>query len=63
MELKRNETAGNKEKNAAKERVTFAWVHGEDGPVMLHFFYALNPPPPGPLEDADIEDEDDYYGQ
>jgi len=31
------------------------------GPVLLHFFSAACPPPPGPLEDADVEDEEDYY--
>ena len=30
-------------------------------PVLLHFFYAKNPPPPGPLAEADIEDEEDLY--
>ena len=29
--------------------------------VMVHFFYAVNPPPPGPLEDADMEDDEDPY--
>ena len=31
------------------------------GPVLLHFFSAACPPPPGPLEDADVEDEEDFY--
>ena len=37
-------------------------LHGDDGPVLLHFYFAAMPPPPGPLEEADIEDEEDYYG-
>ena len=37
-------------------------LHGKV-PVILHFYYAAMPPPPGPLEDADIEDEEDYYGE
>lgn len=37
-------------------------LHGK-APVLLHFYYASMPPPPGPLEDADMEDEDDYYGE
>ena len=39
-------------------------VHGTGatpGPFLVHVYYAAKPPPPGPLEDADIEDEDDYY--
>lgn len=31
------------------------------GKVLLHLFSAVNPPPPGPLENADMEDEDDLY--
>lgn len=38
-------------------------LHGDDGPTLLHFYFAAMPPPPGPLEEADIEDEDDYYGE
>lgn len=29
--------------------------------VLLHLFCAKAPPPPGPLEEADIEDDEDYY--
>jgi len=31
------------------------------GSVLLHFFCAANPPPPGPLENADMEDDEDFY--
>lgn len=31
------------------------------GPVLLYAAYATDGPPPGPLEDADIEDEEDLY--
>mmetsp|Transcript_11982 Transcript_11982/g.13746 ORF Transcript_11982/g.13746 Transcript_11982/m.13746 type:complete len:116 (-) Transcript_11982:32-379(-) len=32
-------------------------------PVLVHLYplYAADPPPDGVLEDADMEDEDDYY--
>jgi len=39
-------------------------VHGNGrphGPVLLHLYYAAMPPPPRPLEEADMEDEDDDY--
>jgi hypothetical protein len=29
--------------------------------TLVHLFYAVNPPPPGPLEDADMEDDEDAY--
>ena len=29
--------------------------------TLVHLFYAVNPPPPGPLEDADMEDDEDPY--
>ena len=29
--------------------------------IELYPLYAINPPPEGPLEDADMEDEDDIY--
>merc|ERR1712110_119618 len=30
-------------------------------PIAVRVFYAQNPPPPGPLENADCEDPDDTY--
>lgn len=30
-------------------------------PIAVHVFYARNPPPPGPLENADVEDPEDAY--
>ena len=29
--------------------------------TLVHFFYTVNPPPPGPLEDADMSDDEDPY--
>ena len=35
--------------------------HSERRYVLVHVFYARQPPPDGPLEDADLTDEDDLY--
>ena len=35
--------------------------HTQPRLTLLHVFYAVDPPPPGPLEDADMEDDEDAY--
>ena len=37
-------------------------LYRADGTIVLvHIFYSVNPPPPGPLENADEEDPEDPY--
>jgi hypothetical protein len=36
-------------------------AHDNRGKITIYALYAVQPPPDGPLEDADIEDEEDYY--
>ena len=43
------------------EHVQPIMVYGYEIPVLLHLFYAKSPPPPGPLEDADVSDDEDCY--
>ncbi|XRB04539.1 protein CobW [Pycnococcus provasolii] len=38
-----------------------ALYHAPGCRTDVYFFYAKHPPPPGPLEDADMEDDEDYY--
>jgi hypothetical protein len=38
-----------------------SYGHRRSAPILAHFYHSMMPPPPGPLEDADMEDEEDMY--
>ena len=45
----------------APEMPPVALYHSPSCRTDVYFFYAARPPPPGPLEDADLEDDEDLY--
>lgn len=47
--------------DAGARRCMVAGVGGGRAPAKLYVLYAREPPPPGPLEDADLSDDEDTY--